>query len=726
MLRKLLGCLAVMALCCAFLPAVALAETEYSLTVAGVTVTDGNAADLTAIDGVSVKSGGVAKFVPSTNTLVLKDATIINKTVDGWDETATMYFGDRPFNLEVTGTCTMTGKAQDSSAQGFFCSSEQQLNITLKSGATLNISSGKVAADGRGYGLGCGGLSISGKGTVNAYAQAASGAYALNIWEGNLTIGDGCTLNAVGASGDKNHAGLYLCANSPVITMKGSAKATFTGKDYGMLLDIENPNNTTSAVTVKAAKGWTGSITVYGGKKATALSDSAWTMVTSGTISRDTAAIGLTGYSTKSTSDGKTAYPNAKYNVTKLTSKRLEFTPAAAGTPISKATVGTIANQPYTGKAIKPALKVTYNGKSLKQGTDYTLSYANNVKVGTATVTITGIGAYSGTKTATFKIVPGPWKRVAGEQRFETSALVNQQAFAKGSCTWAVVANGADFPDALAASGLAGVHDGAVVLVWGTKDQLNAEARSELKRLGVKNVYIMGGTGSVSAGIEKDIKGMGIKAKRLAGANRIETSMLAAKAAKADGSKADTVIITTCWDYPDTLSISPWSYANGAPVVLTWTDGTMSKDALAAIKAGGYKKAIVVSSGGKVDTAVTSQLKGNTGVKSVTWLTGSTPYATNDKVVAWELGNGLDASHPIVATYAKGFADALGGSALAGSKDSIIVLADSSNDPGIKTLVSHKNERVLGYILGGPSTISDALAKQISASTGAGGTVSKA
>ena len=42
---------------------------------------------------------------------------------------------------------------------------------------------------------------------------------------------------------------------------------------------------------------------------------------------------------------------------------------------------------------------------TLKEGTDYTLSYKNNVKVGTATVTVTGTGAYTGTKSVTFKIV---------------------------------------------------------------------------------------------------------------------------------------------------------------------------------------------------------------------------------------------------------------------------------------------------------------------------------
>lgn len=59
----------------------------------------------------------------------------------------------------------------------------------------------------------------------------------------------------------------------------------------------------------------------------------------------------------------------------------------------------------YTGSAIKPAVTVKYNGKTLKSGTDYTVSYKNNTKVGTAAITVTGKGNYSGTKTRTFSIV---------------------------------------------------------------------------------------------------------------------------------------------------------------------------------------------------------------------------------------------------------------------------------------------------------------------------------
>ena len=71
-----------------------------------------------------------------------------------------------------------------------------------------------------------------------------------------------------------------------------------------------------------------------------------------------------------------------------------------------KATISGISNKSYTGKNITQSITVKYNGKTLKNGTDYTVSYSNNKKVGKATVKITGKGKYGGVITKTFKINP--------------------------------------------------------------------------------------------------------------------------------------------------------------------------------------------------------------------------------------------------------------------------------------------------------------------------------
>ena len=84
------------------------------------------------------------------------------------------------------------------------------------------------------------------------------------------------------------------------------------------------------------------------------------------------------------------------------------FTNNVARVNISKASIANVADQTYTGKAITPKPTVTLDGKTLVLDTDYTLSYKNNVNAGTATITVTGKGAYTGKATKTFKIVAKP------------------------------------------------------------------------------------------------------------------------------------------------------------------------------------------------------------------------------------------------------------------------------------------------------------------------------
>lgn len=65
---------------------------------------------------------------------------------------------------------------------------------------------------------------------------------------------------------------------------------------------------------------------------------------------------------------------------------------------------GYASSYTYTGYAITPDVVVTMNGRVLNRGTDYMVSYSNNTNVGTASMTVTGIGSFSGTKTINYTI----------------------------------------------------------------------------------------------------------------------------------------------------------------------------------------------------------------------------------------------------------------------------------------------------------------------------------
>ncbi len=87
-----------------------------------------------------------------------------------------------------------------------------------------------------------------------------------------------------------------------------------------------------------------------------------------------------------------------------LSKRPPEMPPAAEKIPISDATVSAISSQSYTGKAHEPSVTLTYDGKTLTQGIDYTASYSDHKNIGMAKVKIVGIGDFTGSMTKTFSI----------------------------------------------------------------------------------------------------------------------------------------------------------------------------------------------------------------------------------------------------------------------------------------------------------------------------------
>lgn len=75
---------------------------------------------------------------------------------------------------------------------------------------------------------------------------------------------------------------------------------------------------------------------------------------------------------------------------------------------LDEATVSEIEDMMYTGESIRPELTVEIDGVTLEKNIDYTVSYSNNTNIGTATVSITGLGNYTGTINKNFSILPVP------------------------------------------------------------------------------------------------------------------------------------------------------------------------------------------------------------------------------------------------------------------------------------------------------------------------------
>lgn len=154
--------------------------------------------------------------------------------------------------------------------------------------------------------------------------------------------------------------------------------------------------------------------------------------------------------------------------------------------------------------------------------------------------------------------------RFSGVDRYDTGRQIVANAFPT-PVSVVYLATGQNFPDALSA-GAVGANTGApVVLVNGLANSVDDATLDLLAGLDPAEVRIVGGTPSVSAGIEEQLDALYF-VHRLAGADRFATSVAINENAYAT---ADTALLATGLNFPDALAGAALAAASGAPLYVT-------------------------------------------------------------------------------------------------------------------------------------------------------------
>ena len=217
---------------------------------------------------------------------------------------------------------------------------------------------------------------------------------------------------------------LHKCSVCGTSYKDNTTKAT--GHSYGNSVVTKQPTCTSEGTAIKTCTKCNATVTEkLPAKGHTAVTDKGYsaTCTTAGktdgshcsvcnTVIKAQTVINATGHKSsgwivdKAASIGVKGSKHKECTVCKKVLETAEI-PALSKISISKASVTlSTSTYAYDGKAKKPSVTVKLNGKTLKNGTDYSVTYSNNTKVGTAKVTIKGKGNYSGTITKTFKINP--------------------------------------------------------------------------------------------------------------------------------------------------------------------------------------------------------------------------------------------------------------------------------------------------------------------------------
>ncbi|EPR76630.1 Chitin binding protein [Leifsonia rubra CMS 76R] len=159
-----------------------------------------------------------------------------------------------------------------------------------------------------------------------------------------------------------------------------------------------------------------------------------------------------------------------------------------------------------------------------------------------------------------------PVIRFGGGDRYATGLELVGGIFPSSASV--VLATGRNFPDALAATGVAGKLSSPVVLVDGLQSTISSATLAEFSRMGVTDVIIAGGTGVISAGIRTQLNGLGYTVSRYGGADRYATAALINNAYFPAGS-ADTLVLANGTNFPDALAGAAMAGLIGAPLYTT-------------------------------------------------------------------------------------------------------------------------------------------------------------
>ncbi|WP_426516226.1 cell wall-binding repeat-containing protein [Diaminobutyricibacter sp. McL0618] len=228
----------------------------------------------------------------------------------------------------------------------------------------------------------------------------------------------------------------------------------------------------------------------------------------------------------------------------------------AAGTDFPDA----LSAAPLAAKLAGPLLLT--NPSSLPAATTTEIKRLKPSKI----VLIGGTGAVSTAVETTLKSLVtagGTVPRISGADRYATSVAIGKYGWS--SSTTAFIATGLDYPDALSAGAAAGNLGAPAVLVPGTSAAAPAATTAFLTSIGVTTAYIAGGTGSVSAGIEKDLKAKHTVV-RYAGTDRFNTSTLIATA---HHTKNGSMYLASAMNFPDALAGAAVAGRQKAPLVLS-------------------------------------------------------------------------------------------------------------------------------------------------------------
>lgn len=303
----------------------------------------------------------------------------------------------------------------------------------------------------------------------------------------------------------------------------------------------------------------------------------------------------------------------------------------------------------------------------------------------------------------------GPMAAPAGADRYATAIQVSQDSFPAGSRV-VVVATGANWPDALGGSALAG-RFGAPILL-SRPEALPADVKAEIERLGAGYAVVLGSEKALSADVYDELVDMlgAENVMRIGGADRYETSNLIASALldEMGDETSGYAFVATGQNFADALAASPIAALAGMPIFLSGPNG-LSDETAQLMADAGVSQVVLLGDEAAVapDTEVTILARGMTAVR----IDGANRYETAAKVAQWGVDEWGMLWDGVALTTGLNFPDALAGGVAQAWRGSVLLLSDPKTlSPATRTALEGNAGDIGGIrFLGGPTALSQAV-----------------
>ncbi len=272
--------------------------------------------------------------------------------------------------------------------------------------------------------------------------------------------------------------------------------------------------------------------------------------------------------------------------------------------------------------------------------------------------------------------VPSPQVfRLEGVDRYMTAIAVSRSTFETGTATTTVLASGENFPDALAASSLAGAYDGPLLLT--RKASLPSGVLAELGRIGTTRVVIVGGTAAVGEDVATALELAGLQVERIEGVDRYATAAaVAGRLMDVLGVMSLPTAFLARGDlFPDALAAAPLAHARGIPVLLTRPTSLpeVTRTTLESVAA---TEVVVLGSSSAIGTGVVGTLVSLPGAVSVVRWEGDDRYATAEQIARTGIERGWASAGYFGVATGVDFPDALSGAGVCGSNGGVLLLTN--------------------------------------------------